>query len=584
MRPAAPILATLLYDLASRAERQTLLAKVSTGRDAHDSRPEFEPVSSGPSGGDPMTDYLQRGFDLDDPDTAAAFDELSFWSARFGAFLFEHLHLEAGLTILDLGCGCGFPLHELAQVHGASSHVVGVDLWGAALTRAALKRRVLGLDHVDLVKADAARLPFRSGCFDLVVSHLGINNFAAPEAALDECARVLRPGGRLVLTTNPVGHMREFYTEFRRTLRELGLAARLARVAANEAHRGTSRALSATLRSRGFDVSRILVRPFRMRYLDGGTFLRHHLTRIGFLDGWRAAVDPSEEVRVFSALEARLDARARREGALVLRVPMLYLEARRRDSSGSAAKEKPMPATASRKRARIEKSPARKRGAAQKRGVTRKRAAAPGSSTAPKAGPTARRSAAPPRASAARPRARKAADIGDPAVLAKTGKTQAQWFTLLDRAGAASWPHRDIAAHLHDAHDCPSWWSQMITVAYERERGLRQRHQTASGFSVTCSRTIAAPVATLYAAWAEPRRRSRWLPEKNLEVRTATPERSMRITWSDATSVEVGFYPKSAGKAQVAVQHSKLPDARAVERLRAYWSARLDALREQIEA
>lgn len=277
-----------------------------------------------------MTDYLDRRTDFDDPAIAAAIDELSFWSARFGSVLFEHLDLRPDLVILDLACGSGFPLFELAQVHGPSCHAIGVDRWAPALARAALKRGVHALPNVDLVRADGASLPFRDACFDLVVSNLGVNNFDSPAEAFAECARVTRPGGRLVLTTNPRGHMRELYAEFRRTLRALGLQHRIPHLEHNEAHRGTPEALAAAVHSCGFDVSRILLQPFRMRYLNGGALLRHSLTRFGFLDGWRSAVDPVEEKRVFAALEARLDARARRDGALVMTVPMLYLEAWRR--------------------------------------------------------------------------------------------------------------------------------------------------------------------------------------------------------------------------------------------------------------
>jgi ubiquinone/menaquinone biosynthesis C-methylase UbiE len=276
-----------------------------------------------------MTDYLDRRTDFDDPAIASAIDELSFWSARFGSLLFEHLELRADLTILDLACGGGFPLFELAQVHGSSCHVIGVDRWAAALARATLKRQVHELPNLDLVRADGASLPFRAACFDLVVSNLGLNNFDAPAAALVECARVTKPGGRLVLTTNPRGHMRELYGEFRRTLRALGLAPRLERLERNEAHRGTPESLAALVQSAGFRVSRILLAPFGLRYLNGGALLRHSLTRFGFLPGWREVVEPAEERRVFAALEARLDARARRNGVLVMTVPMLYLEARR---------------------------------------------------------------------------------------------------------------------------------------------------------------------------------------------------------------------------------------------------------------
>jgi len=83
-----------------------------------------------------MPDFLHHTYDLHQPELASAFDQVSFWSARFGALLFKHLTLRPHLTILDLACGTGFPLFELAQVYGTSCQVTGIDLWKEAVERA----------------------------------------------------------------------------------------------------------------------------------------------------------------------------------------------------------------------------------------------------------------------------------------------------------------------------------------------------------------------------------------------------------------------------------------------------------------
>ena len=73
-----------------------------------------------------MTRYLQQSYNIDSPEIASVFDELSFWSSRFGALLFEHLQLRPDLHILDLGCGAGFPLFELAHAHGLTVSRISV--------------------------------------------------------------------------------------------------------------------------------------------------------------------------------------------------------------------------------------------------------------------------------------------------------------------------------------------------------------------------------------------------------------------------------------------------------------------------
>jgi hypothetical protein len=178
----------------------------------------------------------------------------------------------------------------------------------------------------------------------------------------------------------------------------------------------------------------------------------------------------------------------------------------------------------------------------------------------------------------------KYAGVGDAAVRAKTGKGWAEWFALLDAAGAADMNLTAIAAHLYDRLGCPGWWSQMVAVGYEQARGLRQKNQACDGvFQASASKTVGVPLAELYAAWQDGRRRRRWLPEDGFTVRKATANKSLRITWVDGkTSVEVMFYAKGDAKSQVAVQHRKLPGAAAVK-AKAFWAGALDRLKQYLE-
>jgi ubiquinone/menaquinone biosynthesis C-methylase UbiE len=278
-----------------------------------------------------MPDFLHRTYDIHQPELASALDEVSFWSSRFGAFLFKHLPLRPALRILDLGCGMGFPSLELAQVYGASCMVTGIDIWKEAILRAQAKQQAYQITNVELLVADAAHLPFPDQEYDLIVSHLGANNFDDPEAVLTECFRVARPGATLVLTTNPSGHMREFYALFREVLLELEMPAYLERLEKNEAHRGTKGSLISLLQGAGFSVIGVEESTFDLRYLNGTALFSHMLTQVGFLDGWRQVVDVDDEEQVFTLLETRLNTAASSSGELRLTVPMLYVEAAKRD-------------------------------------------------------------------------------------------------------------------------------------------------------------------------------------------------------------------------------------------------------------
>ncbi|PWT73051.1 MAG: methyltransferase type 11 [Chloroflexi bacterium] len=278
-----------------------------------------------------MPDFLRRAYDIQQPELASALDEVSFWSSRFGAFLFKHLPLRPHLRILDLGCGTGFPSLELAQVYGTSCMVTGIDIWKEAILRAQAKQLAYQISNVELQVADAARLPSADQAYDLIVCHLGINNFDDPEAVLAECFRVTKPGATLVLTTNPTGHMREFYALFREVLLDLEMPAYLERLDRNEAHRGTRVSLVGMLQGAGFGVTRVEEDTFDLRYLDGTALFHHVLTQVGFLDGWRQVVETEHQERVFTLLETRLNQAAGTAGGLRMSVPMLYLEAAKPD-------------------------------------------------------------------------------------------------------------------------------------------------------------------------------------------------------------------------------------------------------------
>lgn len=276
-----------------------------------------------------MTDYLKRSTDYHDTQIASAFDELSFWSSRFGQLLFRHLEIRGGVEVLDLGFGTGFPLFELAHTFGRTSRVTGLEIWKEAIERALLKQRVYSLPNVSIVEGDGAHQPFEDEAFDLIVSNLGINNFAAPSEVMAECFRVARPGAQIVLTTNLQGHYIEFYDLYREVLKELGFEQCLERLAAQEAHRGTKESVCALLEAAGFYLAKAVEDKFEMRFLDGSAMFHHSLVRFGFLDGWRGVLAQEDEEEVFAMLEKRLNETASRQGELRMSVPMLYVEGRK---------------------------------------------------------------------------------------------------------------------------------------------------------------------------------------------------------------------------------------------------------------
>ena len=141
--------------------------------------------------------------DRDEPLHVEYAREAAGYDARWATYLdrttravLGRLDAQAGERILDVGCGTGLLLERLGRLAPAA-RLVGVDPVPEML---ALAHRRLPASAANLNEAAAERLPFEGGSFDAVVSASVFHYVRQPEVALAEMRRVLRPGGRLVLT------------------------------------------------------------------------------------------------------------------------------------------------------------------------------------------------------------------------------------------------------------------------------------------------------------------------------------------------------------------------------------------------
>ena len=142
------------------------------------------------------------------------------WASRVGATFydrtqvltrrlitaFQHptgwLDIPQGGIALDVGSGPGNVTASLARAAGPDGLALGVDISEPMLARAV---RAEGGPQVGFLRADAQRLPFRDATFDAVVSFAMLQLIPEPSAALAEMARVLRPGGRVVVMVPTAG-------------------------------------------------------------------------------------------------------------------------------------------------------------------------------------------------------------------------------------------------------------------------------------------------------------------------------------------------------------------------------------------
>jgi hypothetical protein len=170
-------------------------------------------------------------------------------------------------------------------------------------------------------------------------------------------------------------------------------------------------------------------------------------------------------------------------------------------------------------------------------------------------------------------------------VVTRTGQPWSVWFVRLERWGARDRTHTQIARWLSGEQGVDGWWSQELTVRYEMAIGRRVTGQRPTGFEVWVSKTIQAPVAAAYEAVVTARGRKAWMPGVTLTPRGATAPKIARFNWSDGSSrVAIYLDPKGEAKTTVGVQHERLADAEARQRMRAFWQERLAELKRILEA
>lgn len=120
---------------------------------------------------------------------------------HFGERLVELVGLAAGAAVLDVAAGHGAVTFPAARRVGPRGRVTGIDITAEMLREAAGELRLADLQNVELLQMDAEQLEFPDGTFDWVLCGFALWMFPHPQRALQEFHRVLRPGGRLGLTT-----------------------------------------------------------------------------------------------------------------------------------------------------------------------------------------------------------------------------------------------------------------------------------------------------------------------------------------------------------------------------------------------
>jgi SAM-dependent methyltransferase len=117
-----------------------------------------------------------------------------------------HADLRPGEVVLDLGCGGGLDLALAARAVGPGGRAIGIDIAEPMIERAQDTLRQLGMPWTEARVGQAESLPLTDGSIDCVLANGILNLSPDKSAVLREVARVLNPGGRLVLAETTLRH------------------------------------------------------------------------------------------------------------------------------------------------------------------------------------------------------------------------------------------------------------------------------------------------------------------------------------------------------------------------------------------
>jgi ubiquinone/menaquinone biosynthesis C-methylase UbiE len=274
-----------------------------------------------------MTEYLQAKYNLEDPTLVSIIDDLQFWSAPFGLKLLETVHYRKNMCALDIACGLGFPLVELAMRLGSSSKVFGIDPWKAGIERALLKLKLTGIDNVELVEGVAEKMPFDDHTFDLIISNNGINNVQDLSKTLMECNRVSKIGSQFVFTFNTEKTFNEFYSVYREVLRENDLQAYEKKIDDHiYSKRKPLSEFKEVLKVSGFRVNAVYEDEFSYHFSDGSAMLNHFFIKLAFMGPWKEILPENLQSRIFKSIEEKINRVAEKKNGFSMRVPFVTMD------------------------------------------------------------------------------------------------------------------------------------------------------------------------------------------------------------------------------------------------------------------
>lgn len=276
-----------------------------------------------------MDFIIKKILDWQSKDVVNIFDEVNLWSAPFGKLLLENIPMRPGMTVVDIGFGTGFPLVELAQRFGEKSKIIGIDIWKEAVARTKEKIKILELENIEINEQNAINIDILDNTVDLVTSNLGINNFENRTKVYTEIYRILKPEGRLAITTNPIGTFEELFNLFEGILKILGTADDVEQFKNYLSNRSKEEEIIKEFEKSNLKFMKSKSEKTNIRFATAEAVLNHSLIRCGFKAGWNQFLRLEIRTTFYEMLSEKINQTIKNKGEFKMSIPMLYLEFRK---------------------------------------------------------------------------------------------------------------------------------------------------------------------------------------------------------------------------------------------------------------
>lgn len=224
--------------------------------------------------------------------------------------LLKHRPLGPRPMVLELGCAAGAITAELAHRLPADGRLVALDASSALLSRA---RDRLGEEHCGRrvffrSHPTEHKLPFAEETFDLVLANLSVMRLQAPEAAIADCARVLKRGGQLILAAPLRGTWEEFLDIFAEALTRLRREDALAALAGYvEQDLPEAETVARRLEAAGLEVD-VQLDHWELVFRSAREFFYAPVIELGPLPRWKAVAGRGEAMQsAFLAVKESID-------------------------------------------------------------------------------------------------------------------------------------------------------------------------------------------------------------------------------------------------------------------------------------